>query len=138
MVDPRRPGSVLDLAGSEYVLLTTFTRDGRPKPTPVWAAPDGDALVVLSEGGSWKVRRVRGTPRVTLAACDARGRPTGEPVDGVAVAVTQPALLQRMLAALGRKYTWKITLLTLYRAVLRREGGEGLVIRDLQAAPRPD
>lgn len=27
-----------DIAGSRYILLTTFTRDGRPKPTAVWAA----------------------------------------------------------------------------------------------------
>jgi len=25
--------SFSDIAGSEYILLTTFTKDGRPKPT---------------------------------------------------------------------------------------------------------
>ncbi|MBV9352295.1 MAG: PPOX class F420-dependent oxidoreductase, partial [Mycobacterium sp.] len=25
-----------DLARSQYILLTTFTKNGRPKPTPVW------------------------------------------------------------------------------------------------------
>ncbi|MBI5737328.1 MAG: PPOX class F420-dependent oxidoreductase, partial [Mycolicibacterium neoaurum] len=23
----------------KYLLLTTFTKDGRPKPTPVWGVP---------------------------------------------------------------------------------------------------
>ena len=63
---------------SEYILLTTFTKDGRPKPTPIWAAPDGDRLLVITEENSWKVKRIRNTPRVTLAACDVRGNPKGE------------------------------------------------------------
>jgi len=68
-----------DVAKAQYVLLTTFTKDGRPKPTPVWAAPDGDRLLVISEGKSWKVKRIRNTPRVTLAVCDIRGRPKARP-----------------------------------------------------------
>ena len=27
---------------SQYVSLTTFTKDGRPKPTAIWIAADGD------------------------------------------------------------------------------------------------
>jgi PPOX class probable F420-dependent enzyme len=73
-----------DIAQSRYVLLTTFTKDGRPKPTPIWAAPDGDRLLVITEEKSWKVKRIRHTPRVTLAACDMRGRPTSEPVEATA------------------------------------------------------
>ncbi|WP_197509209.1 pyridoxamine 5'-phosphate oxidase family protein, partial [Mycobacterium sp. E3247] len=33
-----------DLAKAQYILLTTFTKDGKPKPVPVWAAADGDRL----------------------------------------------------------------------------------------------
>ena len=29
-----------DLAKAQYILLTTFTKDGKPKPTPIWAALD--------------------------------------------------------------------------------------------------
>ena len=29
----------------QYILLTTFTKDGRPKPTAIWAAADGDRLI---------------------------------------------------------------------------------------------
>ena len=31
-----------EVAKAEYILLTTFTKDGRPKPTAIWAAPHGD------------------------------------------------------------------------------------------------
>lgn len=73
-----------DVSKSEYILLTTFTKDGRPKPTAIWAASDGDGLVAITQEKSWKVKRIRNTPRVTIAPCDVRGNPRGEPVEAVA------------------------------------------------------
>ncbi|MFY9916827.1 MAG: PPOX class F420-dependent oxidoreductase [Mycobacterium sp.] len=78
------PVTFADVAKSEYVLLTTFTKDGRPKPTAIWAAPRGDGLVVITQEKSWKVKRIRNTPRVTIAACDMRGNPKGEAVEATA------------------------------------------------------
>ena len=80
-----------DVAKSEYVLLTTFTKDGRPKPTAVWAPPDGDRLLIITQETSWKVKRIRNTPRVTIAACDVRGNPKGEAVDAVAAILDKSA-----------------------------------------------
>jgi len=37
--------------------LTTFTKGGRPKPTAIWGVPDGDRLLVITDDGSWKVKR---------------------------------------------------------------------------------
>jgi PPOX class probable F420-dependent enzyme len=73
-----------DIAGSQYILLTTFTKDGRPKPTPIWAAPDGNGLLVITQEKSWKVKRIRNTPRVTIAKCDGRGKVKGEAVEATA------------------------------------------------------
>jgi uncharacterized protein len=72
-----------EFAKAKYLLLTTFTKDGKPKPTAIWAAPDGDRLLVMTEDDSWKVRRIRNTPRVTLAICDVRGNPKSESIDAV-------------------------------------------------------
>ncbi|HET6734885.1 PPOX class F420-dependent oxidoreductase, partial [Mycobacterium sp.] len=55
-----------EIAKAKYILLTTFTKDGRPKPTAIWAASDGDRLLVMTEEDSWKAKRIRNTPRVTL------------------------------------------------------------------------
>jgi len=63
-----------EVSKAQYVLLTTFTKDGRPKPTPIWIARDGDRALVITEKNSWKVKRIRNTPRVTLAVCDMKGR----------------------------------------------------------------
>ena len=73
-----------DVSKAQYVLLTTFTKDGRPKPTPIWIARDGDRAVVITEKNAWKVKRIRNTPRVTLAVCDMKGRVKGDPVEAVA------------------------------------------------------
>jgi PPOX class probable F420-dependent enzyme len=92
-----------DLAKAQYILLTTFTKDGRPKPTPIWAAADGDRLLVISEEKSWKVKRIRNTPRVTLATCTLRGRPTSEPVEGTA-AILDKSQTGAVYDAIGRRY----------------------------------
>ncbi len=73
-----------DVSQAQYVLLTTFTKDGRPKPTPIWIARDGDRALVITEKNSWKVKRIRNTPRVTLAVCDMKGRVKGETIEAVA------------------------------------------------------
>jgi PPOX class probable F420-dependent enzyme len=73
-----------EVSRAQYVLLTTFTKDGRPKPTPIWIARDGDRAVVITEKNAWKVKRIRNTPRVTLAVCDRRGNVKGDAVEAVA------------------------------------------------------
>ncbi|MDQ2636150.1 MAG: PPOX class F420-dependent oxidoreductase [Actinomycetota bacterium] len=92
-----------DVAKSEYILLTTFTKDGRAKPTAVWAAPDGDRLVVITQEKSWKVKRIRNTPRVTIAKSDVRGNPKGEPVEAVA-AILDKSANAATYDAIGKRY----------------------------------
>jgi PPOX class probable F420-dependent enzyme len=92
-----------DLAKAQYILLTTFTKDGRPKPVPIWAAADGDRFLVITEGKSWKVKRIRNTPRVTLAICDMRGRAKSEAVEGTA-AVLDKSQTGAVYDAIGKRY----------------------------------
>jgi PPOX class probable F420-dependent enzyme len=73
-----------EIAKAKYILLTTFTKDGKPKPSAIWAVPDGDRLLVMTDEDSWKVQRIRHTARVTLAVCDPRGKPKSESIDAVA------------------------------------------------------
>ena len=47
------------LDGHEYMLLTTFRKDGTPVPTPVWFATDGDRLVDTTGKHSGTVKRIR-------------------------------------------------------------------------------
>ena len=92
-----------ELAKAQYILLTTFTKDGRPKPVPIWAAADGDRLLVITEAKSWKVKRIRNTPRVTLATCTMGGRATSEAVEGTA-AILDKSQTGAVYDAIGRRY----------------------------------
>ncbi|MEU1993683.1 PPOX class F420-dependent oxidoreductase [Nocardia gamkensis] len=69
-----------EMSQSRTVLLTTFKKDGTPVGTPVWVAPEGDRIVVWTNPKTWKVKRIRRNPDVTLQACDGRGRPTAQEV----------------------------------------------------------
>ena len=92
-----------EISNARYLLLTTFTKDGRPKPTPIWAAPDGDRLLVITEADSWKVKRIRNTPRVTLAVCDMRGNPKSDAIDATA-AILDKSETETVYAAIGQRY----------------------------------
>ncbi len=92
-----------EIARSKYILLTTFTKDGRPKPTPIWAAPDGDRLLVITEEDSWKVKRIRNTPQVTLAVCDVKGTPKSEAVEATAT-ILDKSQTGLVYDAIGKRY----------------------------------
>src|SRR5262245_32779271 len=62
-----------DPAVERYVNLATYRRNGAEVRTPVWIAGEGDRYYVFSAGEAGKVKRIRVTPRVRLAACDMRG-----------------------------------------------------------------
>ena len=97
------PVTFAEMAKSEYILLTTFTKDGRPKPTAIWAAPQGDGLVVITQEKSWKVKRIRNTSRVTIAECDRSGKPKGEAVEAIATILDKSAN-GATYDAIGRRY----------------------------------
>ncbi len=121
------PGGVatLDrLATEKYILLTTFRKDGRAVPTPVWAVRDGDALVVWTVASSGKVKRIRRSGDVTVAPCDVRGRPHGPAVAGYA-ALADSAGTRRVRGLIKEKYR-VLGRLTLLGSRLRR-GEQGTV-----------
>jgi PPOX class probable F420-dependent enzyme len=122
--------SAVDRLGAEtYVLLTTFRKDGTPVRTPVWVARDGDELLAWSVTDSGKVKRIRRSGEVTVAACDLRGRPRGEAVAGRATIADQSGT-RRVRRLLMRKYG-VLGWLTIMGSRLRRgeEGTVGIRIR---------
>lgn len=116
-----------DLAGEQFVSLTTFRRSGTPVPTTVWLARDGDALVVTTPANTGKVKRLRHDPRVELLPCSRLGRvrPGIRTVTGTAE-VLSPA--PSHLAALRDKYGLQYRILN---AVERLTGGrrERVILR---------
>ena len=121
-----------DLAKAQYILLTTFTKDGKPKPTPIWAAVDGDRLLVITEGKAWKVKRIRNTPRVTMAVCDIRGRPKSDAVEGTA-AILDKSHNGAVYDAIGKRYGVVGKVFNLFSKM--RGGMENNVGLELRVAP---
>jgi uncharacterized protein len=121
-----------EISNAKYLLLTTFTKDGRPKPTPIWAAPDGDRLLVSTEEGSWKVKRIRNTPRVTLAVCDMRGNPKSEAIDAAAT-ILDKSQTGLVYDAIGKRYGLVGRVFNLFSKYLRN-GMQNNVGLELRAA----
>ncbi|WP_330299388.1 PPOX class F420-dependent oxidoreductase [Streptomyces sp. NBC_00503] len=113
--------TVEDLGRARYVSLTTFRKDGTPVATPVWAAADGGELYVWTRSDSWKVKRIRNNGRVTVCACDVRGRvaPGTEVAEGQARLLDR-AGLDRVRKLISRKYTWQYWILDVPAMLARR------------------
>ena len=93
------------LAAAKYVSLTTFRTDGSPVATPVWLARQGDALVVVTDPGSGKVKRLRNNPSVLISPCDMRGRVKADAISVPAIVAFQDeAQTKQTLDLISRKY----------------------------------
>jgi hypothetical protein len=115
-----------DLAAARYVLLTTFRKDGRAVPTPLWVVRDGAELAVWTPVDTGKVKRIRRSGRVTVAPCDVRGNVSGEAVEGFA-RLGDTADTERVRKALGRKYG-VLGRLTVLGSKLRRGSGGTIAV----------
>lgn len=77
-------------AGRRYCTVVSFRRDGRPVATPVWFGLGDGKLYFRSLAEGYKLKRIAANPRVLVAPCSRLGKPTGDPVEGVA-AILDPA-----------------------------------------------
>jgi PPOX class probable F420-dependent enzyme len=94
----------LDVLGrADYVLLTTFRKDGTPVPTPVWVVRMGDELRVWSNPTAGKIKRIRRDGAVQIAPCTMRGKARGRSIGAVA-RLLPDADTAPVLNALVRKY----------------------------------
>ena len=72
------------LGTGQYLLITSYRKNGTPVATPVWVVRDGDTLGVWTVTDSWKVKRIRARGDVLVGPCDLRGNPTGDQVPATA------------------------------------------------------
>ncbi|WP_433621270.1 PPOX class F420-dependent oxidoreductase [Nocardia sp. CA-120079] len=103
---------------ADYVLLTTFRKDGTPVGTAVWAAEDDGKLYVWTETNSWKVKRLRKNPAVTLQPCNPSGKPRGEVIEGTG-RVLDAADTERVRKLIKKKY-WLLGPILVTASSIRR------------------
>lgn len=92
-----------EIGTADYVLLTTYRKDGTPVATPLWAVADDGKLYVWTVTDSWKVKRLRRNPAVTVQPCDVKGTPHGAVVEGTG-RILDAAETERVRGLLRRKY----------------------------------
>ncbi|WP_378730549.1 PPOX class F420-dependent oxidoreductase [Nocardia brasiliensis] len=108
-----------------YVLLTTFRKDGTPVSAPMWAVFDDSKLYVWTATDSWKVKRLRNNPALTVQTCDPSGKRTrGDIVEGIGHVLDADGT-ERVRKLLKRKY-WLLGPVIVMGSILRR-GKSGTV-----------
>ncbi len=127
------PSALQHLGDGQYVLVTTYRRNGTPVPTPVWVVRDGAALGVWTPTKSGKIKRIRRNPVVTVAPCTFRGEALGDAVPGRAELLDQVGTgrVRRLLQA---KYGL-IARLTVLGSLMRR-GRDGTIGVQITLTPQ--
>ncbi|MBJ8345566.1 PPOX class F420-dependent oxidoreductase [Antrihabitans sp. YC2-6] len=110
---------------AQYLMLTTFRKDGTPVGTPLWAAPDGEKILIWTVTDSWKVKRIKRNPDVTLQVCDMRGKLKGDVVVKGRAEILDAKGTDRARSVISKKYG--ITGLIAIKASLLRRGKSGTI-----------
>lgn len=103
---------MIDVDTAKYISLTTFTRDGTPKQTPVWITGSGGSYVFYTGVDAWKTKRLRNNPAVEVAVCDMRGRIDPDAVvhTGTGEILDDDESIRSAQQAVADKYGWQAAL----------------------------
>jgi uncharacterized protein len=70
----------------------------------MWFAENKGIIYVGTGVNAGKLKRIRHTERVTLAACTMSGKVTGSEIEGLARVVSEPQEMSEARTALSKKY----------------------------------
>lgn len=96
--------SFTSLKSDRYINLTTFRKTGEAVATPLWFADYRGVLYAQTFPTAGKLKRIRHTPRVTVASCTLNGKTLGPQIEGRAHIITNEQEILLAEAALARKY----------------------------------
>lgn len=115
------PAALRELEQSRYLSLTTYRLNGAAVATPVWFAPAADGYwYVFTAADSGKVKRLRHTNSVRVAACDMRGKVRGPAFETTATLTSDARQMADGYAALKHRYGWQMRLTDLLSWLGRR------------------
>jgi PPOX class probable F420-dependent enzyme len=93
-----------NLDKEKYMSLTTFRKSGEAVITPMWFAESKGTIYAETGVSAGKLKRIRHTERVTLAACSINGKVTGSVIEGKARLVSEVQEINAASSALSKKY----------------------------------
>ena len=104
---------------ARQILLTTFRKTGEGVATPVWFAERDGRLYLFTSALAGKVKRLRHTPRVTLAPCTFNGTVTGPALEAQVRFIADRGEARRASRAIRRKYWVLEPALAAYEGAVR-------------------
>jgi PPOX class probable F420-dependent enzyme len=99
----------------KYLSVTSYRRDGTGVATPVWFVVDGERLLIETDAASYKVKRIRRDPHVSVAICSARGKTFSDPVEAHAEVLSWDA--ERIQPMFEDKYRKDLVFVRPLRAI---------------------
>ncbi len=102
----------------KYLGLTTFKRDGTGVTTPVWFVDEAGRLLVETDAESYKVKRIRHEPTVSVTLCSARGHLLEIPVPARAEILPDDEV-PRVEELMARKYRVEVLFFKPLRSIQR-------------------
>jgi len=112
----------------KYINLTTFRKNGKAVPTPVWFVIRDDRLYVHTGGQTGKAKRIRANGRAQIAPSDARGSTHGDFIGASGHVIKDPGLQREIRAAFGEKYGFQFRMMNLFSPLRRRRIGDAVTI----------
>ena len=97
----------MSIADEKYIAVQTFKRNGEPVTTPCWITGLSDGRVGFwTSSDSFKFKRLKNDPRITIQPSDARGRPKSgtDVLAGTAVVVTDGPDFDAIQSQIAKKY----------------------------------
>ena len=88
----------------KYLNIETFRKSGQGVKTPVWFVEDGETLLVWTQAGSGKAKRIRSDGTVRVAPSTGSGEPVGEWLPAHAQADESPETIQHVEKLMKKKY----------------------------------
>jgi uncharacterized protein len=120
-----------EIGDPRYIALRTFRKTGVGVSTAVWAVRDDGRLLVRTDTGSGKAKRIRNNSTADICVSDMRGRPKGPWVEARARLSDAPEDEIRIMSGLKRKYGLQFRLISLFS---RDAVGFGDIV--IEIAPR--
>lgn len=97
----------MSIADEKYIAVQTFKRNGDPVTTACWITGLSDGRVGFwTSSDSFKFKRLKNDPRITIQPSDARGRPKAgtSALTGTAVIVTDGSDFDAIQSQITKKY----------------------------------
>lgn len=87
-----------------YLNMETYRKNGEGVKTPVWFVLHEGTIYVRTGSDSWKVKRLRNDPRVSIVPSDGRGKPLDDWIMARGDLIEDTAKAEEVNDLFNRKY----------------------------------